>query len=732
MEQQTEQKTVNTPLTNWSKEPSILDLKRDFEECQTDHAKYTTKLQQWEDAFNIKPIPESADKKVQSRINPKLIRKQYEWRCASLTEPFLSTRDLFKVNPTTHEDTARAKQNELILNYQFECKIDKVPFIDKLIRRCAKEGTAIVRTGWMYEEVEVTTQVPVWSYQPAAPEVAQQLEQYFGLMENEPDTFNTLPVDIQESVRASIQNQQAIQAVQIGTKEVKEMKPKVNKPTLEICNGKNTYIDPTCEGDVDKAKFIIYSFTSCLADLKADGRYKNLDLAARGMFEEKSPHHTYTDDSNFVFSDVARKKITVYEYYGYYDVTGDDTLTPILACWVGNTMIRLEENPFPDKKPPFVLINYIPEDDDVRGIPDAELLEDNQKILGAVTRGVIDLLGKSANSQTGVPKGLLDATNLLRYRKGLDYEYNPTSNPQAIYQHKFPEIPQSAMWLIQQQNSDAESLSGVKAFSNSGVSGSGLGDTAAGVRSAMDAASKREMSILRRIAHGLLKIGRKIMAMNAVWLTEQEVVRLTNGQFVPVRTDDLAGEYDLTLTISTAESDEAKSQDLGFMLQTLGNNMGMEFTQIILSEIARLKKMPELANKIENYKPQPDPVQQQIQQLEIAKLQAEIAKLQAEAQEAAAKSQVQGAKVAVEQARAENMQSDADLKTQKFVKEQTGEAHLQELEKQKLNNQGQLDLEFIKGQQSLESQKLQHNSNILKSMADAELGGTRQRAQNPI
>ena len=120
-----------------------------------------------------------------------------------------------------------------------------------------------------------------------------------------------------------------------------------------------------------------------------------------------------------------------------------------------------------------------------------------------------------------------------------------------------------------------------------------------------------------------------------------EVVRLTNGQFVPVRTDDLAGEYDLNfLTISTAESDEAKSQDLGFMLQTLGNNMGMEFTQIILSEIARLKKMPELANKIENYKPQPDPVQQQIQQLEIAKLQAEIAKLQAEAQEAAAKSQV--------------------------------------------------------------------------------------------
>ena len=731
MEQQ-EQKQLINKLTEWVKEPSVLDLKRDFEECQTDHAAYIARLQTWDAAFNIKPIPESADKKVQSRISPKLVRKQYEWRCASLSEPFLTTRDLFTVSAVTHEDVPRAKQNELILNYQFECKIGKVEFIDKLIRKCAKEGTAIVRTGWLYEETEVTTEVPVWGYQIAPMEMVEQLQQYVELMSTEPDTFSTLPADMQESVRATLKAQQPVLAVQTGTKTVRETKPKVNRPTVEVCNGRNVYVDPTCEGDIDKAKFVIYSFVSCLADLKADGRYKNLDIAARGMYEEKSPYHTYTDDSHFSFSDVARKKITVYEYYGYYDVTGDDRLTPILACWVGNTLIRLEENPFPDKKPPFVLVPYIPEDDDVRGIPDAELLEDNQKILGAVTRGVIDLLGKSANSQTGVPKGLLDATNLIRFRKGQDYEYNPVNNPQAIFQHKFPEIPQSAMWLIQQQNSDAESLSGVKAFSNSGVSGSGLGDTAAGVRSAMDAASKREMSILRRIASGLLKIGRKMMAMNAVWLTEQEVVRLTNGQFIPVRADDLAGDYDLTLDISTAEADEAKSQDLGFMLQTLGNNMGMEFTQLILAKIAKLKKMPDLAHQIETFKPQPDPLQQQIQQLEIQKLQAEIAKLQAEAQEAMAKSQVQGAKVGVEQARAQVLQGDADLKTQKFVQDQTGESHIRELEKRDLANQGQLDLEVVKGNQAKQAQKFQHNSDLLKSMADAELQGTRQTVKNPI
>lgn len=729
----TETNIVKKLQPDWAKEPSVADLKKDFDECQTDHAKHVANLNRWEDSFNTKPLPENKDKKVQSRINPKLIRKQYEWRCASLSEPFLSTPELFKVNPLTHEDKARAKQNELILNYQFQCKINKVPFIDKLIRKCAKEGTAIVRTGWDFQEVEEMVQEPVWAYQLAPQELQEQLQQHIELMQSEPDTFEaTASPQIKASVLASIENQQPIIATQTGVQEVKQSRTTVNKPTLEVCNSRNVYIDPTCEGDVEKAKFIIYSFTSCLADLKADGRYKNLEEAAKGLASRDSVYHTYPDDSNFVFADMARKKITVYEYYGYYDVTGDNVLTPVLASWVSNTLIRLEENPFPDKKPPFVVVTYIPEDESVRGIPDAELLDDNQKILGAVTRGVIDLLGKSANSQTGVPKGLLDATNLVKYNKGLDYEYNPTSNPNAIFMHKFPEIPQSAMWLIQQQNNDAESLSGVKAFSSGGITGAGLGDSATGVRSAMDAASKREMSILRRIAHGLTKVGRKMMSMNAAWLSEEEVVRLTNGQFVPVRADDLAGDYDLTLSISTAEADESKAKELSFMLQTMGNTMGIELAQVILAEIARLRKMPDLAHRIETYAPQPDPMQQQVQQLEMQKLQAEIALIQAQAQEAAAKSQVQGAKVGVEQARAENLQGEADLKSQDFVQNQTGEKHLRELDKQTLANQGVLDRERVKGEQEnqklntkfgidSETQKTQHNADLIKMYADAEL-----------
>jgi hypothetical protein len=159
---------------------------------------------------------------------------------------------------------------------------------------------------------------------------------------------------------------------------------------------------------------------------------------------------------------------------------------------------------------------------------------------------------------------------------------------------------------------EAESLTGVKAYS-SGIGSAALGDVAAGIRGALDAASKRELGILRRLANGIVEIGRKIIAMNGEFLSEEEVVRVTNEEFVTVRRDDLPGNFDLKLTISTAEADNQKAQELAFMLQTMGNSMPMDMSQMILADIARLRKMPDLAKKIETYQPQPDPMAQKMQ-----------------------------------------------------------------------------------------------------------------------
>jgi hypothetical protein len=71
----------------------------------------------------------------------------------------------------------------------------------------------------------------------------------------------------------------------------------------------------------------------------------------------------------------------------------------------------MEENPFPDKKLPFISVQYLPTRKSIYGEPDGALLEDNQKIIGAVTRGMIIPSAKRLR----IPNSLFDvASRALR------------------------------------------------------------------------------------------------------------------------------------------------------------------------------------------------------------------------------------------------------------------------------------------------------------------------------
>ena len=119
------------------------------------------------------------------------------------------------------------------------------------------------------------------------------------------------------------------------------------------------------------------------------------------------------------------------------------------------------------------------------------------------------------------------------------------------------------------------------------------------------------------------------------------------------------------------------------MLQTLGPNMDPSITMMILSEIAELKRMPVLAEKLRNYQPQPDPLAVQEKQLEIEKLKAEIAKLQSETMK--------------NQAMAGKTQTEAQGKAIDNALTESGVKHIQEMEKQQAQSRGNQNLEIIKG-----------------------------------
>lgn len=673
-------------MTDWKNEPSLLTLKTDLEASRTSHDDQISRIQHWRDLMDIKGKARPPKVEGRSTIQPKLIRRQAEWRYSALSEPFLGSDKLFEVTPVTFEDEKSAHQNELVLNWQFRTKMNMVNLIDDYVRATVDEGTSIVRLGWKRVTKTVQEEVPVWDYYAVQDEEnAQILQQALQLKTEDHRTYDEqVGPDVKAAVDYYEETMMPVRAVQSGTQMVDKEIVVDNKPTVEVVNPDNVYIDPSCNGDIDKALFVIVSFETNQAELKKNPeRYRNIDqINWEDAAPITQPDHATATPNDYNFQDAMRKKVVAYEYWGFYDIDGTGELKPIVATWIGNVMIRMEHNPFPDEKVPFVLVPYLPKKRELYGEPDAEVLEDNQKILGATTRGMVDLLGRSANGQQGFAKGMLDPVNRRRYDKGQDYEFNlnmPTN--QGVIEHKFPEIPQSAMLMLNLQNQEAEALSGVKSFSG-GISGTAFGDVARGIQSALDAAAKREMAILRRLAKGMSEIGTKIIAMNAEFLSEEEVVRVTNSEFVRIRREDLKGNFDLKVDISTAEVDNSKAQDLGFMLQTMGPNMDPTISMKVLGEIARLKRMPVLAHELNTWQPQPDPLEEKRKELEIQKLQFELEELQA--------------KAALNRAKAQAELSNIDQKRLDYVEQETGTAHARNMEEHQAQAKGNQDLEVTK------------------------------------
>lgn len=680
---------VSAKLTNWKREPTLQQLKLDWEGAKQHQGTIIANMDRWNDLIKVKGAAKPKARKGRSRVQPKLIRRQNEWRYSALTEPFVGTDKLFQIKPTTYEDVKAAQQNELILNYQFRTKINKLKLIDDYVRSNVDEGTVILQTGWNRVTVPVTEKVPV--YQHVLIQNEQQLQtfqQALELKQANPREYNEkVSPELKAAIDFYDESGEATVAVPTGEfEEVKTEKILANHPTLVVRDPKNVFIDPSCGGDLDKALFVCVSFETNKADLIKEGkRYKNLDKV---NWEANSPlsqpdHATMTPDT-FNLQDKSRKKVVAYEYWGFFPINDDDVLVPFVCTWIGDVIIRMELNPFPDQKLPFIVVPYLPVKRELYGEPDAELLEDNQAILGAVTRGMIDLLGRSANGQQGFAKGMLDPLNRRRYEEGNDYEFNPNTTPQmGLIEHKYPEIPQSALLMLNLQNQEAEALTGVKSFAG-GISGDALGEVAASVRGVLDAASKREMAILRRLAWGICEAGKKIIAMNQAFLSEQEVVRVTNDEFVTVFREELqsAAEFDLIVDISTAEIDNAQAENLSFMLQTLGNNVPVELTMLLLAEIARLKRMPELEKQLRDFKPQPDPLEVRKKELEIQKLEMEIAELQS--------------KSLLNEAKAGEAEAKADKTNLDFVEQETGTKHERDLELVEGQAQGNKELAVTK------------------------------------
>lgn len=626
-------------------------------------------IAKWKAEYNGDPY--GNEKKGKSAIVSRDIKKQSEWQHATIVDPFVSTSSIIKATPITWEDEEAARQNELLLNTQFCRKFDRFNFMSKAIKVLDREGTLVVQTGWDYEDEEVTTMA--------------------------------------EMVVVNEEGQEII-----VEQEVTETIVKKNQPTAKVCRNEDIYIDPTCQDNLDNAQFVIYRYETDLSSLKKDGRFKNLEQVAR--FGREDYDYDPPDDTEFKFADEPRKKMVVYEYWGNYDMDGDGIAEPIVCAWINDVIIRLQSNPYPDGKPPFIVVPFNSVPFKIHGEANAELIGDNQKVKTAIIRGIIDNMAQSNNGQVAIRKGALDQVNRKKFLAGNNFEFN--GSPNDFWQGSYNSIPGSAFDMIGLMNNEIESITGTKSFSG-GINAGALGATATGARGALDATATRRMNIVRNVAENLVKpLIRKWMSYNSEFLEDEEVIRVTNDKFVPVRRDDLDGRIDLDISIATAEDNAAKSQELSFLLQTLGPNEDPAIRRELMADIMELMRMPDQAKRIREYQPQPDPVQEQLKQLEIERIQLENEKIkadildkQARAQENTIDAELKRNKAAVEAAKARKLTSEADMTDLKFIKEDEGYSHLEKVE-----------LEDLKHLQRMQAKSADHQANLEQMMAQRLAG----------
>lgn len=184
-----------------------------------------------------------------------------------------------------------------------------------------------------------------------------------------------------------------------------------------------------------------------------------------------------------------------------------------------------------------------------------------------------------------------------------------------------------------------------------------------------------------------------MLAMSSQFLGEEEVVRITDEEYVPVKQDDLNGAFDLRITISTAEEDNQKAEQLAFMLQTAGPVVGTELVKLVLSEIATLRKMPVLAKKIATFEAKPDPLAERRAELELQMLEADIELKRATAAKMMAEAQMAPIKANAEQAKARKYGSEADLKDLEFIEQEKGVNHARAMQTQQAQAMGNIALE---------------------------------------
>ena len=669
-----------TALTDWRSEPTWKDLDEDYTNARADHEIFLSDLDIYR--TTLSGGEKIKVRKGKSNLRPLLVRKNNEWKYSQLEEPFLSTQNIVSLQPKGPDDYKTYKQTEMLINHYWAVWVDRIALVGDISRCVTDEGTVIVKNGWRTdkEDYYVTEDKPVYA----------DAEQSLMLLNQAVEGGSMSPEEAQARLETGT-------PMQIDTEQVKVKKTRLlrNHPTHDVCELDHVVIDPTCKGVLQNAQFIVHEYDIDYSTIIKDkfdpetgvGYYKNIDAIDfnKDWNETDDSRTTYdaarNNPTSFIFADKARKKVRIREYWGKWDIDGTGITKPIVASWVGDTLVRLEKNPFPHQELPFSATTYMPVRGKIHGQPDGALLKENQESIRKMTNAYHDITTTNAIGQKLVMEDTFggqsewdafDKGNDARFRPGVDIT-------RAIHQANVNPVDPAVFNVIDRQNQESESLTGNSLY-DKGLGGDSK-NSVGSMNKATSSSGRRELSILRRMSSQLFKhMIRQDIANMQVFASPKEVVRLTNETYQTVSIEDIQGQYDVKIDVSTPAKDAETAETLAFVLQTAGEGLPPELKNKVWSDILTLKGRPDLAKDFEMFKPQPSEEELAMQKMQMENAQLENQLLQMKISAMQKDMQDVDSKIQDRTVKAETLyQSEADLNIARAGEHDTKKDYYEEL-----------------------------------------------------
>ena len=621
----------------------IRDLQQNHKSALASKNRVDSNIQKWLKIYDGKPYGNEVNGR--SKVVIKAVKKAIKTMSPSIIEPFISTDTLVRAKAATVGGEQKASYESDILNYQYNNEFDKLEFITSIATILPKEGTVFVRTGWDFkEDVKKKT-------------ISGLNQEEFMVLQGSGENIEDVKPNKNGTVDATI----------VKRKRLK------NAPTAKICKNESIVTDPTAES-FKESKFIIHEYEKSISDIKKEKNiYDYQTITAELISQATSSRYPETPlggqraqdnyqsgvDHTFNFEDSPSKKIRILEYWGEYDIDGDGINEQIVCAWIKGTdfILRLDENPYPDNAIPFVSCQFGFEPFTLWGNGLADSIGDHQQLQTAIMRGFIDNMSLSNNGQKFFQKGAIDYVNMGKLARGEKYiELNSLAGMQD---GSYNQIPSASFQVYDMISQDAGVLSGASGNMD-GIDSATIGRTAAGVNMVMSAAQRHMVIIVKVISDMMKDMFTKWSAYNSEFLDVDQAVEIA-GNIVQVDKSLLDGSVRIEMNVNIDAMNQQKIQQINMLLQQAGSIQGQippETMPYLVAEFFEGLGKYEQAESIRNYKPEPDPFQQQMQQLEMARLKAEVEKIQAEALLARSRSDEAGSKAIKHQSESDNIDMD--------------------------------------------------------------------------